>query len=88
MEPNSVTIRTLRNEVSSVIKRVEAGESLDVTRHGERVARLVPLREAKQPRTIGELRELARQWKPDLEFLEELREMRSDVATDPFERWA
>lgn len=86
MEPNTVTIRTLRNDVAAVIKRVEGGESLDVTRHGERVARLVPLRAEKPMLTMGEFREMARTWKPDIAFLDELREMRSDLVRDPYER--
>ncbi len=40
----SVGIRELRDTVSAVIRRVAAGETIDVTDHGHPVARLVPLR--------------------------------------------
>jgi prevent-host-death family protein len=40
----SVTIRQLRNHAGDVLRRVEAGERLTVTRDGEPVAELVPLR--------------------------------------------
>jgi prevent-host-death family protein len=43
MEP-AVTIRDLRNHGGEVVDRVVAGESLVVTRSGEPVAQLVPLR--------------------------------------------
>ncbi|MDQ6898490.1 MAG: type II toxin-antitoxin system prevent-host-death family antitoxin [Candidatus Dormibacteraeota bacterium] len=40
----SVGIRELRDNVSALIRRVAAGESIDVTDHGHRVARIVPFR--------------------------------------------
>jgi prevent-host-death family protein len=43
MEP-AVTIRDLRNHGGDVVDRVAAGESLVVTRSGEPVAQLIPLR--------------------------------------------
>jgi prevent-host-death family protein len=39
-----VTIRDLRNHGGDVVDRVVAGESLVVTRSGEPVARLLPVR--------------------------------------------
>jgi prevent-host-death family protein len=39
-----VGIRELRDNVSAVIKRVAAGEPVEVTDHGHPVARIVPLR--------------------------------------------
>jgi prevent-host-death family protein len=40
----SVGIRELRQQTSSVLKRVVAGESVDITEHGHPIARIVPLR--------------------------------------------
>ena len=40
----SVGIRQLRDNVSALVKRVAAGETIDVTDHGHPVARLVPVR--------------------------------------------
>lgn len=37
-----VGIRALKNEASALVREVEAGESLVVTRNGRAVARLVP----------------------------------------------
>jgi prevent-host-death family protein len=42
----SVGIRELRQNASAVIRRVAAGESVDVTDRGRPVARIVPLRAA------------------------------------------
>ncbi len=40
---NSVGIRELRQQASSVLKRVIAGEVIDITHHGHPIARIVPL---------------------------------------------
>lgn len=41
---NSVGIRELRQQTSRVLKRVIAGEVVEVTEHGHPIARIVPLR--------------------------------------------
>jgi prevent-host-death family protein len=38
-----IGIRELRNNLPAVIKRVRAGEGIEVTDHGHPVARLVPI---------------------------------------------
>jgi prevent-host-death family protein len=40
--PARVGVRELRQNLSVYLRRVEAGESLDVTEHGRPVARLAP----------------------------------------------
>jgi prevent-host-death family protein len=50
-----VGVRELRQNLSKYLRRVEAGESLDVTERGRPVARLVPLVEG------GLLAKLARE---------------------------
>lgn len=39
----SIGIRELRQNASAVVRRVAAGESLEVTNHGRPMARIVPL---------------------------------------------
>ena len=46
-----VPVRELRNDVSAVLRRVEAGESLRVTVRGRPVAAIVPL--ARRPGTFS-----------------------------------
>jgi prevent-host-death family protein len=41
---NTVGIRELRQQASAVLKRVAAGEIIEVTDHGHPIARIVPLR--------------------------------------------
>jgi len=41
---NTVGIREFRQQASSVLKRVVAGEVIDVTDHGHPIARIVPFR--------------------------------------------
>lgn len=41
---NSVGIRELRQQASRVLKRVVAGEVVEITEHGHPIARIVPLR--------------------------------------------
>lgn len=48
---SDVPARELRNDVSGVLRRVEAGERLRVTVSGRPVAELVPL--PARPRSIG-----------------------------------
>lgn len=41
---NTVGIRELRQQASRVLKRVVAGEVVEITEHGHPIARIVPLR--------------------------------------------
>lgn len=80
----SIPIRVLRNDVSKVIKRVEAGESFLVTRHGATVARLQP-NTHKPPGNLEEIYGLRDRYGVDHELLDLVRGLRSDMR-DPFER--
>ena len=39
----SVGVRELKQNASAVLRRVKAGESIEVTEHGQPVARIVPI---------------------------------------------
>ncbi len=45
----TVGIRDLKQNASSVIRRVKAGESIEVTERGRPVARLVPIPASEDP---------------------------------------
>ena len=64
--------RELRNDVSAVLRRVEAGERLRVTVSGRPVAELVPL--SSRPRAIpwGAFIEDAARWRADPALAREL----------------
>ena len=59
-----------RNSLSALLKRVEKGEEITITRHGKPIARLVPA--VPKPRDIEKAREAARQ----------IRELRKHVKPD------
>jgi prevent-host-death family protein len=76
---STVTVRELRNEVSAILRRVEAGERLTVTVNGRPVAELVPI----------ETRPTFRSWewfervpKTDPALADELRQILGDETTD------
>jgi prevent-host-death family protein len=48
-EVATVSVRELRQNLSRYLRRVEAGETLDVLSRGRRVARLSPLADRKDP---------------------------------------
>ena len=49
-EPTRISVRDLRNRVSEILRRVEAGETLEVTVNDRPVALLVP--RADRPSTL------------------------------------
>ena len=79
---SEIPARELRNDVSSVLRRVETGERLTVTVSGRRVAELVPL--APRPRSIGweAFIEGAEDWRSDAGLADELAELLPDTTDD------
>ena len=77
-----IPARELRNDVSSVLRRVEAGERLRVTVNGRPVAELVPLR--RRPSSIGweELLEGSDAWRADAGLAGDLRELLPETTDD------
>jgi prevent-host-death family protein len=85
--PTQIPVRELRNHVSEVLRRVEAGETMEVTVNNRPVALLVPRRErpwaVPSRQLFGELRPAD----PGLqdELAAELTETTDDLA-DPWRR--
>jgi prevent-host-death family protein len=50
--PETIAHRELRNRSSEVLRRVQAGETLRITNHGQVVAVLVPAEHDLAPRVI------------------------------------
>lgn len=96
MTVHSIGQRELRNDNAEIIRRVEAGESFTVTRHGKPVADLVPHRrsaeEDRVPLTVAEALELLRTLPPidvDRWYRERAEDdeiFGPDVPEDPWER--
>jgi len=65
--PETIGQRQLRNDNAEIMRRVEAGESFVITRHGRPVADLIPHGEvptAPRRLTLGELQQEARAMPP------------------------
>lgn len=77
-----VPARDLRNDVSAVLRRVEAGEQLRVTVSGRPVARLVPL--PKRPRSIpwDAFARGDEHWRADHGLTRELADLLPDTTDD------
>ena len=77
-----VPARELRNDVSAVLRRVEAGERLRVTVNGRPVAELVPL--PKRPRSIPWNAFIQRSecWRADPGLTEELADLLPGTTDD------
>jgi prevent-host-death family protein len=77
-----IPARDLRNNVSGVLRRVEAGERLRVTVSGRPVADLVPL--ADRPRTISWEAFIAgsQDWRADPGLAKDLAELLPDSTDD------
>ena len=50
-----VNIHEAKTHLSRLVERAEAGEEIVIARAGKPVARLVPLRETREPRQLGGL---------------------------------
>jgi len=77
----SISVRDLKNTVSQVLRRVEAGERLTVTVDRRPVAELVPLR----PRRIvsgGEALVIAARHSADRTLLQDVRGLLADTTDD------
>jgi len=77
-----IPARDLRNDVSGVLRRVEAGERLRVTVSGRPVAELVPL--TRRPGTLPweEFVDGSREWRADAGLRRQLRELLPETTDD------
>jgi prevent-host-death family protein len=77
-----IPARDLRNDVSGVLRRVEAGERLRITVSGRPVAELVPL--PKGPRAMKWTRFLENNedWRADEALAKQLAELIPDTTDD------
>jgi prevent-host-death family protein len=79
---SDIPARELRNDVSAVLRRVEAGERLRVTVSGRAVAELVPL--PTRPRSIrwdAFVKESDR-WRADPGLVDDLTDLLPDTTDD------
>lgn len=77
-----MSVRELRNDVSKVLRRVEAGERLVVTVDRRPVARLVPLERRRQFVPMAEVAEALTRVAADRGLLDDLRRLAPDTIDD------
>lgn len=77
-----VAARDLRNDVSAVLRRVEAGERLRVTVSGRAVAELVPLPRRPQSMTWQQFTEHLAGGQADPELAADLADLLPDFTDD------
>ena len=79
---SDIPARDLRNDVSGVLRRVEAGERLRVTVSGRPVAELIPLPRRPETLTWEEFVQDLEEWQADPGLKVELQELLPDATDD------
>jgi prevent-host-death family protein len=77
-----VPARELRNDVSAVLRRVEAGERLRVTISGRPVAELVPLPRRPASLPWNEFIDRSEDWRADAGLASQLRDLLPETTDD------
>jgi prevent-host-death family protein len=79
----AIPARDLRNRTAEVLRRVEAGEEIDVLKDNRPVARIVPLKNRREWVPAAEIaHELVRLGPDSTGFAEELRTTLTDTTDD------
>ena len=79
---SDIPARDLRNDVSGVLRRVEAGERLRVTVSGRPVAELIPLPRRPETLTWEEFVRDLEEWQADPGLKVQLQELLPDTTDD------
>jgi len=79
---SDIPARDLRNDVSGILRRVEAGERLRVTVSGRPVAELIPLPRRPETLTWEEFVRDLEDWQADPGLKVELQELLPDTTDD------
>ena len=86
----SVTIpqRELRNQISEVLRRAEAGERFTITVGGRPVAELGPLNNTRRPAAPDRLAAILAEAPADTAWAAQLRQMREEDVAAAGDTWA
>jgi prevent-host-death family protein len=80
---NAIPARDLRNRTAEVLRRVEAGEEVEVLKDNRPVAKIVPLPRRRQWLPASEVgRELARLGPDSTDLADELRQALTETTDD------
>jgi prevent-host-death family protein len=79
----AIPVRDLRNHTAEVLRRVEAGEEIEVFRDNRPIAKIVPLSRRRSWLPAAEIgRELARLGPDNTGLADELREILTETTDD------
>jgi prevent-host-death family protein len=78
----TVPSRHLRNDTAGILRRVEAGEEVTVTRGGRPVAKIIPLSRPRRPLRRDELLTILREAPLDPGFRDDRRRWIAPETTD------
>jgi prevent-host-death family protein len=79
----NIPARDLRNRTAEVLRRVEAGEEIEVLRDNRPVAKIIPISRRRQWIPVSEVtRELTRPGPDTTGLADELRELLTDTTDD------
>lgn len=79
---DSLSVRDLRNDVSEVLRRAEAGERFVVTVRGRPVAELGPMSRRPRFMPVAQMEEILKTARADPGLRDELRELTPDTTDD------
>ncbi|RWX08169.1 type II toxin-antitoxin system Phd/YefM family antitoxin [Rhizobium hidalgonense] len=80
----SVNLAEAKAHLSELLNRVEAGETVEILRHGKPVAQLVPVKTPKKPIDVERLRSLTASMKPPAEPVDSATFVRNMRDTDRY----
>ncbi len=83
-----IALRQLRNEVSAILRRAEAGERFTVTVDGRPVAQLAPLAGTARPVTLDALQQALAGVPADPDWLSEAQAERERERENAAEPWS
>lgn len=80
----SVNLAEAKAHLSELLNRVEAGETVEILRHGKPVAQLVPVKKPRRPIDVERLRALTGSMKPPTEPVDSATLIRDMRDTDRY----
>jgi prevent-host-death family protein len=79
---SAIPARDLRNHTADVLRRVEAGEEIEVLRDNRPVAKIVPLSRRRRWLPASEIAQELTRLRPDTTLAEELRQTLTETTDD------
>lgn len=84
---DTLSLRDLRNDVSEVLRRAEAGERFVVTVSGRAVAELGPLNRRPRFMPMEQMEEMLKTARADPGLVDDLRKLNPDTTDDLISPW-